>query len=168
MMLTNNLLPQFGHMDAQIWRDTRYWNEEIDNLYKSHFPIFDYLFKTFGGHHMKPGDKFFMEANEFEELWQVSGLINDDFGSRDAIVSFNLAMMTQVNEIEKDRHIKANMIEFLEAFARACEKRSLAPPTEEEVSDHLLKLLLGIGRWRRTSCVDSVRKKRPDPIQENL
>ena len=39
-------------------------------------------------------------------------------------------MMIQVNEIDKDRHLKANLIEFLEAFARACEKMSL-PPIEE-------------------------------------
>ena len=43
-------------------------------------------------------------------------------------------MMTQVNEVEKDKHLKAVFIEFLEGFARACEKISLPPVHEEGVS----------------------------------
>jgi hypothetical protein len=33
-------------------------------------------------------------------------------------------MMTQVNEVEKDKHMKALMVEFFEAFGRACDKLS--------------------------------------------
>ena len=32
----------------------------------------------------------------------------------------------------KDKHIKANFIEFLEGFARACEKLSLPPRDEDD------------------------------------
>jgi hypothetical protein len=42
-------------------------------------------------------------------------------------------MMTQVNELDKDRHLKAVFIEFLEAFGRACDKMSLHPVQEEEL-----------------------------------
>lgn len=41
MMLEKNLYPNYGHLNPQKWRDDRYWNEEVDNIYKSHFPIFD-------------------------------------------------------------------------------------------------------------------------------
>lgn len=61
-------------------------------------------------------------------------MINDYFVSRDCNLSFNGAMMTQVNELDKDRHLKAIFIEFLEAFARACEKMALPPPLDEDVS----------------------------------
>lgn len=39
-------------------------------------------------------------------------------------------MMIQVNELDKDKHLKANFVEFLEAFARVAEKLSL-PPFDE-------------------------------------
>jgi hypothetical protein len=48
MMLDKNLLPFYGELNIQKFREDRYWNEEVDNVYKSHFPIFDALYKVFG------------------------------------------------------------------------------------------------------------------------
>ena len=131
MMLEKNLLPFYGDLNSQKFKEERYWNEEVDNLYKSHFPIFDKLYMTFGQHYLKPGDKPFMMVDEFENIFINAGLINDYFVSRDVILSFNNAMMTQVNELDKDKHLKAVFVEFLEAFARACEKISMGPPLED-------------------------------------
>jgi hypothetical protein len=127
MMVEKNLNPQYGTLNYHTWRDERYWNEEVDNLYKSHFPIFDCIYKNFGCHYLKPGDKPFMMVDEFENLMQTAGLIDDKFVGRDCNISFNASMMTQVNELDKDRHLKATFIEFLEAFARACDKISMGP-----------------------------------------
>mmetsp|Transcript_1188 Transcript_1188/g.731 ORF Transcript_1188/g.731 Transcript_1188/m.731 type:complete len:248 (+) Transcript_1188:1537-2280(+) len=135
MMYEKNLLPNFGHLNPQEWREERYWNEEVDNVFKAHFPIFDKLYKEFGQHYLKPGDKPFMMMDEFENLMQSSGFVNDTFAQRDIYLSFNTAMMTQVNELDKDRHIKAVFIEFLEAYARACEKLSLPPAPEEDLPE---------------------------------
>ena len=66
-------------------------------------------------------------VDEFDNLMQAAGFVNDNFVSRDISLSFNAAMMTQVNELEKDRHLKALWVEFLEAYARAAEKMSLPP-----------------------------------------
>jgi len=52
------------------------------------------------------------------------------------VLSFNTAMMTQVNEVEKDKHLKAVFIEFLEGFGRACEKISMPTPYEEGDEDY--------------------------------
>lgn len=76
-MLERNLMPLYGHINFQKWRDERYWNEEVDNLYKSHFPIFDQLFKKFGCHYLRPGDKPFMMADEFMNIYMTAGLISD-------------------------------------------------------------------------------------------
>ena len=76
-MYEKNLLPAYGHLNLQNWRDERYWNEEVDNVLKAHFPIFDQLYKTFGQHYLKPGDKPFMMSDEFDNLMQACGLIND-------------------------------------------------------------------------------------------
>lgn len=133
MMFHNNLKPFFGELNFQKWREERYFNEEVDNIYKSHLPIFETLYKTFGCHYLKPGDKPFMMVDEFESIFQTTNLINDNFVSRDVIVSFNASMMIQVNELDKDRHMKAIFIEFLEGFGRACDKLSLGPPNEDDV-----------------------------------
>lgn len=73
-----------------------------------------------------------MMVDEFENIFINAGLINDNFVGRDCYISFNTAMITQVDELNKDRHLKAVFVEFLEAFGRACDKMSLAPPVLDE------------------------------------
>lgn len=60
MMYERNLYPSFGKDHPQKFRDERYWVEEVDNIFKSHVTLFEYLYKTYGGTHMKPGDQWFM------------------------------------------------------------------------------------------------------------
>lgn len=38
---------------------------------------------------------------------------------------YNLAMMTQVDEIDKERHINMIFVEFLEAIVRVAEKTEI-------------------------------------------
>jgi hypothetical protein len=79
MMAEKNLIPHYGNFSCQNWRETRYWNEEVDNIYKAHFPIFEKIFKSYSGKHMKPGDKQFMMADEFEVLIVNGNLIGDTY-----------------------------------------------------------------------------------------
>ena len=74
---------------------------------------------------MKPGDKPFMMCDEFTSIWQSADLLSDNFTDRDISICFFQGMMTQVNEVDKDRHLKASMVEFLEQFSRACDIVSL-------------------------------------------
>ena len=80
---------------------------------------------------MKPGDQWFMTTDELEHILIDSGLIVDQLYSRDIAVFYNLAMMTQVDELNKDRHLRMNFIEFLEAIGRWAEQIS-ADPFEKE------------------------------------
>lgn len=122
----------FDALDTQKWRDERYWNEECDNLLKSHYPLFDYIFKHYGCGYLKPGEKPFMMVDEFQKFFVTTGLISNTFVERDIFISYNNAMMTQVDEISKEKHIKGNLIEFIEAFCRACEKLSLPPLNDDD------------------------------------
>ena len=131
LMYEKNLIPFYSKDDPQKFRDNRYWNGEVDNIFKSHLQLFEYLFKTYGGTHMKPGDQWFMTSDELEHLFADAELINDQLASRDIAVLYNLSMMTQVDEINKDRHLRMNFIEFLEAFGRWSEQIS-ADPFEKE------------------------------------
>lgn len=95
MLYENNLKPYyFEALDTQKWRDQRYWNEEVDNIYKSHFPIFDYIFKKYGCGYLKPGEKPFMMVDEFQRFLLTSGLVGNLFVERDIFVCYNSAMMT--------------------------------------------------------------------------
>lgn len=46
--------------------------------------------------------------------------------------------MTQTDELNNDKHLKAFFVEFIEAFARICDKLSIAPLYDEEVYYYLL------------------------------
>jgi hypothetical protein len=46
-----------------------------------------------------------------------------------------MAMMTQINDIDYDKHLQSQFIEFLEAFCRACQMASFAPPELEGQMD---------------------------------
>jgi hypothetical protein len=69
-----------------------------------------------------------MAFDEFIGLMGSSGLINDEFTEREAILAFAEAMMTQVDELDNDRHMKMQLVEYFEALGRAAEETSLAPP----------------------------------------
>lgn len=101
-------------------------------MLKAYLPLFNHVYNTYGGTHKVPGQKTFMTVDEFVKLVTEGGFVNDLFVSRDTSLCFNLAMMTQINEIESERHQRATFIEFLEAFARVAERASLAPISENE------------------------------------
>ena len=52
---------------------------------------------------------------ENEEVWE-------NFGESDIGTQFNLAMMTQINEIHSGRHLNMQFLEFAEAIARIADK----------------------------------------------
>lgn len=54
------------------------------------------------------------------------------FVARDISLQFTLAMQTTVDEITQEKHLRANMLEFIEALARVAEKVNL-PPIDYEV-----------------------------------
>jgi hypothetical protein len=72
---------------------------------KVYLPVFDHIFNRFSGKHKKPGEKNFMCVDEFEAFIYESGLINDSLAAREINSIFNLSMFSQVDEIEKGRHL---------------------------------------------------------------
>ena len=45
---------------------------------------------------------------------------------------FNLGMMLQINEIDQERHLQANYIEFLEIMSRAMDAAAIGPVMGED------------------------------------
>lgn len=55
----------------------------------------------------------------------TANLMDETFGQREVGIQFNLAMMTQVNELDSDRHVKMNLAEFIDMFGRLADKLTL-------------------------------------------
>ena len=68
-----------------------------------------------------------MAVDEFEELIMRCGLQNDMLVQREIGVCFNQSMMSYVDELSQDKHLRMTFVEFLEAMARAADQASFPP-----------------------------------------
>jgi len=136
-MLNEHVLPFIALNDpiynAQKWRETRYWNEECDTVYKSYLPVVQSFFKKYSGMKTKPGQRKFSCLEEMNKLATDANLFSDNLVERDIVVFFNLSMMTQVDELNSDKIFQMNFVEFLEIVARIADTYSAASPGEDEV-----------------------------------
>jgi len=120
----SSFLKNFNH---HSWREERYWNEDVDTILKSYFPILRGIYKKYSGQKTLPGQKKYMCLEEFHRLMADTQMYNDNCGERDATLAFNLAMMTQVDELNSDRIYQMQFVEFLEALSRIADKFSSHP-----------------------------------------
>ena len=135
MLLEENVIPFIKNYDIQKWRIERYWNEDVDTVIKSYLPIFKGVYKKYSGAKALPGQRPFMSLEEFQKLIADAEMYNDKCAERDAILSYNYAMMTQVDELNSDRIFQMQFIEFLEAFARVTDLYSPAPYGQSDVKN---------------------------------
>ena len=82
---------------------------------------------------MRPGQKPFMSLEEFQKLCADANLISENFAARDCDLFFNLSMMTQIDELTKDRHFQMQFVEFMEAIARVAWQAKVPEPTKENL-----------------------------------
>ena len=78
-----------------------------------------------------------MCLDELKEICSIAKLFDiPSFIERECNISFNLSMMTQVDELDSDRIFQMSFIEFLEAVARIAEKVNIqvAASSVESVS----------------------------------
>ena len=65
-----------------------------------------------------------MKLSDFKTLWDDYEIYDNLFFEKDVPILFNYAMMTNIDEINSDRHMFMQFIEFQEAFCRVAEKFS--------------------------------------------
>jgi hypothetical protein len=112
-----------GYDDNQ-WKETVYWCEEMDELYTKYYKFIEYLYKLYSGLRTAPGRTPFMSLEEFKNIVM-------DFGFENSIplsevpVCYNLAMMTQEDEVDSERCAEMSLVEFMEAFARLADMVNL-------------------------------------------
>jgi len=66
-----------------------------------------------------------VSLEELNTLAIIANVIDENFGAREVGILYNLSMMTNVSELENDRHVKMNLAEFIDAFGRIAEKLTM-------------------------------------------
>lgn len=131
LLYEQNLKPLLSQFDCHKWRREKLWNEACDLAYKRNLNTFNLIYKKNSGRYALPGATRYMSLDEFFDLICSCGVVDDTFGQREISVLYNLAMMTQKNELENDRHLNMIFVEFIEATGRVADKLSLPPLIDE-------------------------------------
>ena len=69
-----------------------------------------------------------MSLDELHDMVLTSDVFSEEFGAREINIHFALAMMTQVDEIHKTKHLEMNELEFIEALSRIAQKLTIVSP----------------------------------------
>ncbi len=99
LILKDHILPFANTLNYEKWRHEKFFVEENDILVKKYRPIFNYIYKKNSKLKVKPGEKPFMCLNEFRSILERANLAGNLVLERDIYLSFNFAMMTQVDEL---------------------------------------------------------------------
>jgi hypothetical protein len=121
VLLTSHIIPHLGNYSANKWRFERYFFKSVEKVLKKHMNIWKAIYAQFSVKKVKPGQKGFMCLEEFNDIIMKAEVLNDNFTAREIGIAFNLAMMTQVQELDTDRQYQMAFIEFLEAISRVAD-----------------------------------------------
>ena len=83
----------------------------------------------------------FVTATEFADMITDSRVCNERFARAEVFPLWNLSMMTQPDEITKERHLNMEFTEFIEAICRVADKLAIPNLLKDEElasSDELL------------------------------
>lgn len=88
----------------------------MDELYTKHLKLLEYLYSNYTGLRTKPGKTPFMALEEFRNMF-FDFELDKIMLSSEIPLCYNLAMMTQLDEVDSERCAEMNFVEFMEAFA---------------------------------------------------
>ena len=145
MIMEVNIFPNLSHLVADKWRFERYINEQCDIVLKANRLLLKNIYGRHSVKKVKPGQKPFMCLSEFDSIVMGADLINESFTVREICLAFNLAMMTQVQELDVDRQYQMNFVEFLEAFSRVADMAKVQDPVSKEKPDGKTHLSVILG-----------------------
>lgn len=165
MLIKSHLLSVFNRYDSNKWRLEKYAIEETDLVLKAHKSIFDAIYKLYSGKKTLPGKKPFVSVEEFRTLCNDANFVKEGFTNRECDVCYSQSMMTQVDDLYKNRHLEMSYVEFLEAVCRAIDTTNL-PKIEEngnilETRDFPLKLKI-------TNSIPNLLKLCPQDVKNNF
>lgn len=104
-LFEEHILPYFRKFNSNDFKWIKLWNEQCDIVIRANLRTLQEIYFRYYGKEALPGEPKFISMNEFIDLITRSGVIDDNFGAREIGIIYNLSMMTQVDEINKERHI---------------------------------------------------------------
>ena len=91
----DNLFPYFKKFTyAHDFKEQKLYNEACDTVIKKNLNTLQDIYKRHSAREALPGEDRFMSLSEFIDLITASGVVDDNFGSREIGIIFNLSMMT--------------------------------------------------------------------------
>lgn len=116
-LFEDHFLIHMEKIDCNKWRVEKLWTQENDEVIKKYFKQVKVLFENHSGKHTKPGKIKFSSIDEFINMVVETGILKrGSIGVSDLGAIFNVSMMTQVDEINFQRHFQMSQIEFMEAI----------------------------------------------------
>ena len=88
------MLPFFKKFNSNDFRNDKLWNEPCDIAIKSNLNTLKDIYAKHSGKESLPSEPKFMSIAEFVNLITMSGVVDDNFGSREIGIIYNQAMMT--------------------------------------------------------------------------
>ena len=65
------------------------WNEHCDYVFKRYMTAVKKIYEKFSGKYAMPGAPRYMSSDEFYDLVETIGIVDDDFGKREVNPIFN-------------------------------------------------------------------------------
>lgn len=125
-LYSEHCLPEFEKYNQQAFRDDIYWTEHCEMVILAQKSAIESLYNKYSQKKVNPGQKRFMCLEELVEMARSSQLLLDAcLQEADVYQAFNLAIQTQVDEINQSRIFQMSLLEFYEALARIAHRLSL-------------------------------------------
>lgn len=126
-LYSEHCLPEFAKYDHQAFRNNTYWTQQNEMVILNYKQQIETLYNKYSQKKVNPGQKRFMCLEELVEMAKSSQLTLDAlFQEVDVQQAFNLAIQTQVDEVNQSRIFQMSLLEFYEALARIAHR--LSPP----------------------------------------
>ncbi|CEM39209.1 unnamed protein product [Vitrella brassicaformis CCMP3155] len=119
ILLESHILPYEKDYRKPIdWRTEELFTEAVQQVYSRHMKTIRAAFDDYAMRDAGSGLPPYICLPEFNAFCEAANALDGRFTAREVSLAFTLAMMTQVNETDKRRHLEMSFVEFLEAVGR--------------------------------------------------
>jgi len=118
---------EFEHNDFRL---KRLWNPFNDFIYQANLNLMKKIYLKYCDHTNALKLRKNWNLADYYKFLRDIGIINVYITEREPALIFNLAMMTQIDELSSDKHTRMYFVEFLDVFARLADRLT---PTEDNL-----------------------------------
>ncbi|KAL4479131.1 hypothetical protein ABPG72_008961 [Tetrahymena utriculariae] len=139
LLLNNQKFLQYiaEYEDPQQWRNIRFWTKQCDEMMKRYINFIKTLWNEYSDSRKSekrsaPSNQKTMSLQEFQDMVEDFHLKDTLLTERDIVLSYNLSLQTLQDEINSEKYMAMNFVEFLEGLARLAEFKSRTPVGERD------------------------------------